>query len=209
MLTFVLLAPGISPSGKTTDYAFEVDLIIHSFLKIFISVCIIFGCQIFVAHAGSLLQQVGSFFSRSMQTLSFDMWDLVPWPGIEPRPTALGEQSLRHWTTREVPIHSFFYEWPEKIQPEYFPNALLSHLKSVINWCSGWHHWLDGCESEWTLGVCDGQGGLACCDSWGRKESDTIERLNWTEPYCLITTYLAKYFVRIMEYKYSCNMSNA
>ena len=44
-----------------------------------------------------------------------------------------------------------------------------------------WHHWLDGHESEWTPGVCDGQGGLACCNSWGRKESDTTERLNWTE----------------------------
>ena len=46
---------------------------------------------------------------------------------------------------------------------------------------AGWHHWLDGLESEWTLGVGDGQGGLACCDSWGRKESDMTERLNWTE----------------------------
>jgi len=35
---------------------------------------------------------------------------------------------------------------------------------------AGWHHWLDGRESEWTPGVGDGQGGLACCDSWGRKE---------------------------------------
>ena len=46
---------------------------------------------------------------------------------------------------------------------------------------AGWHHGLDGCESEWTPGVGDGQGGLACCDSWGRKESDTTEWLNWTE----------------------------
>ena len=46
---------------------------------------------------------------------------------------------------------------------------------------AGWHHWLDGHESEWTPGVGDGQGGLACCNSWGRKESDTTERLNWTE----------------------------
>ena len=46
---------------------------------------------------------------------------------------------------------------------------------------AGWHHWLNGRESEWTPGVGDGQGGLACCDSWGRKESDTTERLNWTE----------------------------
>ena len=46
---------------------------------------------------------------------------------------------------------------------------------------AGWHHWLDGRESEWTLGVGDGQGGLACCDSWDRKASNTTERLNWTE----------------------------
>ena len=46
---------------------------------------------------------------------------------------------------------------------------------------AGWHHWLDAHESEWTPGVGDGQGGLACCDSWGRKESDTTERLNWAE----------------------------
>ena len=46
---------------------------------------------------------------------------------------------------------------------------------------AGWHHWLDGCESEWTPGVGDGQGGLACCNSWGHKESDMTERLNWTE----------------------------
>ena len=43
---------------------------------------------------------------------------------------------------------------------------------------AGWHHWLDGRESVWTPAVGDGQGGLACCDSWGRKESDTTERLN-------------------------------
>ena len=44
---------------------------------------------------------------------------------------------------------------------------------------AGWHHWLDRRESQWTPGVGDGQGGLACCDSWGRKESDTTERLIW------------------------------
>ena len=46
----------------------------------------------------------------------------------------------------------------------------------------GWHHQLDGHEFGWTMGVGDGQGGLACCSSWGHKESDTTERLNWTEP---------------------------
>ena len=46
---------------------------------------------------------------------------------------------------------------------------------------AGWHHGLDRRESEWTLGVGDGQGGLACCDSWGHKASDMTERLDWTE----------------------------
>ena len=44
-----------------------------------------------------------------------------------------------------------------------------------------WHHWLNGHEFEYTLGVGDGQGGLACWSPWGCKESDTTEWLNWTE----------------------------
>ena len=79
--------------------------------------------------------------------------------------------------------------WPphEKILKRLFP-----HWKRL--WCweglgqeekgtteDGWHHWLDGCESEWTPAVGDEQGGLACCDSWGREESDMTQRLNWTE----------------------------
>ena len=55
---------------------------------------------------------------------------------------------------------------------------------------AGWHHWLDGCESEWTLGVGDGQGDLACWDSWGCKESDMTEGLNWTELGLLISLLL-------------------
>ena len=41
----------------------------------------------------------------------------------------------------------------------------------------GWHHRLNGHGFGWTLGVGDGKGGLACWGSWGRKESDTNERL--------------------------------
>ena len=50
-------------------------------------------------------------------------------------------------------------------------------------WDAGWHHQLEGHEFAWTPGVCDGawQEGLACCSSWGRQESDTTERLNWTD----------------------------
>ena len=42
----------------------------------------------------------------------------------------------------------------------------------------GWHHRLNGHGFQEALGVGDRQGGLECCDSWGRKESDTTERLN-------------------------------
>ena len=45
----------------------------------------------------------------------------------------------------------------------------------------GWHHRLDGRGFEWHPGVVDGQGGLACCDSWGCRELDMTEWLNWTE----------------------------
>ena len=45
---------------------------------------------------------------------------------------------------------------------------------------AGWHHWLDGREL-WEMGDGDGWRGLACCDSWGHKESDTTEWLKWTE----------------------------
>ena len=51
----------------------------------------------------------------------------------------------------------------------------------VERFYGGCHHWLDGRESEWTLGVGDGQGGLACCNSWGCKESDMTEQLIWSD----------------------------
>ena len=58
-----------------------------------------------------------------------------------------------------------------------------------------WHHWPDGHESEWTPGVGDGQGGLACCDSWGRKESDTTEQLNWLICLTHDSVYMLCYFL--------------
>ena len=98
----------------------------------------------------------------------------------------------------------------EEISPEYSLEALMLKLKLILwppdakNWLigkdldagrdlgqeekgiiedemAGWHHWLDGREFEQTPRVGDGQGGLAGCNSWGHKESDTTERLNWTE----------------------------
>ena len=64
---------------------------------------------------------------------------------------------------------------------------------------AGWHHRLDGSESEWTLGVGDGQGGLEFCDSWGRKESDTTERLIWSE----LSMFIAVLFTIAKRWKQS------
>ena len=49
----------------------------------------------------------------------------------------------------------------------------------------GWHHPLYGHGFGWILGVGDGQGGLVCCGSWGHKELDTTERLNWLTDWLL------------------------
>ena len=71
---------------------------------------------------------------------------------------------------------------------------------------AGWHHRLNGHESEWTPGVGDGQGGLVCCDSWGHKESDMIERLNWTgvstPPFSSTSAHLLVYLPSISCLKF-------
>ena len=61
---------------------------------------------------------------------------------------------------------------------------------------AGWHRRLDGREFEWTLGDGDGQGGLACCNSWGSKESDTTEQLNWID--ALKTSSHLKYRIQLL-----------
>ena len=72
---------------------------------------------------------------------------------------------------------------------------------------AGWHHWLDGREFEWTPGVGDGQGGLACCNSWGCKESDMTEWLNWTRLVRLffqrVYTFLFHGFIHQLQWFWS------
>ena len=58
---------------------------------------------------------------------------------------------------------------------------------------AGWHHWLDGCESEWTPGVGYGQGGLACCDSWGRRVGH-----NWVTELTKVLSVFFKRRVKIL-----------
>ena len=65
---------------------------------------------------------------------------------------------------------------------------------------AGWHHRLDGHEFESTPGLGDGQGGLACCDSWGCKELDTTEWLNWTELNDHLVYYYYYYYFHVSFY---------
>jgi len=61
----------------------------------------------------------------------------------------------------------------------------------------GWHHWLDGHEFYQAPGIGDGQGSLAFCSPWGRKESDMTEQLNWTRGIvgCATGYFLKLYFI--------------
>ena len=67
---------------------------------------------------------------------------------------------------------------------------------------AGWHHWLSGHGFGWTLGVGDGQEGLACCGSWSHKELDRTERLYWTE----LTSQMVKLKSKL---NYFLNFKNA
>ena len=67
---------------------------------------------------------------------------------------------------------------------------------------SGWHHRLDRPEFEWTPGVGDGHGSLACCDSWGLKELDMTERLNWTELILLFDDILFFFFLAFIKFEF-------
>ena len=83
----------------------------------------------------------------------------------------------------------------------------------------GRHHRLNGHGFGWTLGVGDGQGGLACCGSWGCKEPDTTEWLNWTEinddEYLELSTthspksYIAESFVHLANIYWTPSMWSA
>ena len=123
---------------------------------------------------------------------AFELWCWrrllrVPWTARRSNQSILKELSpgcsLRTDAEAETPIL-----WPPDVKSWLFwkdPDAGKDwgqeEKETTEDEMVGWHHRLDGHEFEWTPGVGDGQGGLECCDSWGSKESDTTEWLNWTE----------------------------
>ena len=109
-------------------------------------------------------------------------WDFFGRTDAEAEAPILWLPDVKNWLIGKDPDAGKYWRWEEKGTTE--------------DEMAGWHHWLDGRESECTPGVGDGQGSLACCSPWSHKESDMTERLNWTELcytvgfYCLSILYI-------------------
>ena len=89
----------------------------------------------------------------------------------------------KEWSKAEPPVlwPPHVKSWPIRKDSDAGRHWEQEEKRKTEDEMAGWHHWFDECEFEWTLGVCDGQGGLVCCNSWGHKESEMTEWLNWTE----------------------------
>ena len=125
-------------------------------------------------------------FSRQecWSALSFPPPGDLPDSGIEPGSPPVHSKGDRSWdifrrndAKAETPVL-----WPPHAEsrligkdPDAGRDWGQEEKGTTQNEMAGWHHQLDGHESECSPGVGDGQGGLVCCDSWGRKESDTTE----------------------------------
>ena len=103
---------------------------------------------------------------RSNQSTLKESWVFIRRTDVEAETPVLRPPDVKNWLIWKDPGAGKDWRW-EKGMTE---DEML-----------GWHHRLDGHEFEKAPGVGDGQGGLGCCGSWGRKESDTTEWLNWTE----------------------------
>ena len=106
---------------------------------------------------------LSKIFGWSRKTLLYQTWDFFGRNDAKAETPVLWPPHVKSWLIRKDSDTGRDWGQEEKGTTE--------------DEMAGWHHWLDGRESEWTPGVGDGQGGLACCDSWGRKESDTTEQL--------------------------------
>ena len=94
-------------------------------------------------------------------------WVFIGRDDVEAETPALWPPDVKNWLIGKDPVAG--KDWGEE------------EKGTTEDEMAGWHHRLDGHGFEWTPGVGDGQGGLACCSPWGCKESDMTEWLNWTE----------------------------
>ena len=124
------------------------------------------------------------------RTDAFELWS---WGRLLRVPWTARRSNCPFWRRPVLGVHWKDWNWTPVLWPPHMKSLFIGKISNAgRDWeqeekgttedeKAGWLHWLDGHEFEWTLGVGDGQGGLACCNSWGHKELDTIERLKWTE----------------------------
>ena len=84
------------------------------------------------------------------------------------------------WTDAEAPIPDV-KNWLTGKDPDIGKDGRQEEKGTTEDEMVGWHYWLNGHGFGWPPGVGEGQGGLACCSSWGRKDLRMTELLNWTE----------------------------
>jgi len=197
---FIFLGCKITADG---DYSHEIERRLLLGIKVMINLDSILKSRHYFANKGPSSQGYGFFQWSCMDVRVGLWWKLKNWCFW----TVVLEKSLESLLDcKEIqPVH------PKGDQSWVFIGRTDAEAETLIFWpphakswltgknpdagrdwgqeekgmtedeMAGWHHRLDGHESEWTPGVGDGQGGLACCDSWRRKEKDMTEQLKWTE----------------------------
>ena len=115
-------------------------------------------------------------------------WIFIGGNDAEAETPILWPSDVKNWLIGKDPGAGKDWKWEEKGMTE----------DEMV----GWHHWLNGHEFEQALGVSDGQRSLEWCSPWDCKESDTTERLNWTE----MTTDIIPKKISIWK-DFECNFS--
>ena len=123
--------------------------------------------ELMLLNCGTLESPLDCKEIQPVHSKGYQSWVFIGRTDVEAETPVLWPPDMKSWLIWKDPDAGRDWEQEEKGTPE--------------DEMAGSHHWLDGHESEWTPGVGDGQGGLACCGSQGHKESDMTEWLNWTE----------------------------
>ena len=115
--------------------------------------------------------------SDTVSTVSSSIYHEVMW---------LGAMIFIFWILSFKPTFSFSsFTFIKRL----FSSSSLEEKGTTEDEMARWHHRLDGREFEWTPGVDDRQGGLACCSPWDHRESDTTEQLNWTDSLVMLSIF--------------------
>ena len=106
--------------------------------------------------------------TRKVHSKGNQSWILIGWTDAEAEAPVLWPPDAKNWLIGKEPDAGKGWRQEEKGTTE-----------GEMVW---WHHWLNRHDFEQTSGVGDGQRSPVCFSSWGPKELDTTERLNWIEP---------------------------